>query len=58
MRKLVLRRVAENMGLPALIAKKPKRAVQYATGVNYALKKLAKKEKLSVSEYVSRLLVC
>ena len=33
LRKLVLRRVAENLGLPHFIAKKPKRAIQYATGV-------------------------
>jgi asparagine synthase (glutamine-hydrolysing) len=57
LRKLVLRRVAENMGMPELIVKKPKKAVQYATGINSALKKLAKKERLSVTEYVSRLFV-
>ena len=57
LRKLVLRRVAENLGLPTSIAQKPKKAVQYATGVNYALKKLAKKERTSVSEYVSRFFV-
>jgi len=55
LRKLVLRKVAENMGLPASITKKPKKAVQYATGVNSALKKIARKQETTVAEYVSKL---
>lgn len=55
LRKLVLRKVAENMGLPASITEKPKKAVQYATGINNALKKLAKKQKATVREYVNKL---
>jgi asparagine synthase (glutamine-hydrolysing) len=55
LRKLVLRKVAENMGLPPSIAEKPKKAVQYATGINNALKKLAKKQKTIVTEYVNKL---
>jgi asparagine synthase (glutamine-hydrolysing) len=55
LRKLVLRKVAENMGLPASITEKPKKAVQYATGINRALKKLAKQQKTTVAEYVNRL---
>jgi hypothetical protein len=43
------------MGLPASIAMKPKRAVQYSTGINVALKKLAKKQKATVKEYTNRL---
>jgi asparagine synthase (glutamine-hydrolysing) len=45
LRKLVLRKVAENLGLPKSISDKPKKAVQYATGVSDVLKKLAKKQK-------------
>jgi len=41
-RKLVLRKTAENMGLPESISRRPKKAVQYATGVDKALKRLAK----------------
>ena len=52
LRKLVLRRVAKNLGLPSFIADKPKKAVQYSTGVNEALGKLAEKQDLSVREYV------
>lgn len=55
LRKLVLRKVAENMGLPSSIAEKPKKAVQYATGINGALKKLAKKQKATVTEYINKL---
>jgi asparagine synthase (glutamine-hydrolysing) len=52
LRKLVLRKVAENIGLPASIAEKPKKAMQYATGINDALKKIAKGQKMTLSEYV------
>jgi asparagine synthase (glutamine-hydrolysing) len=55
LRKLVLRKVAENMGLPASITEKPKKAVQYSTGVNNALKKIAKQQKATVAEYVNKL---
>jgi len=55
LRKLVLRKVAENMGLPSSIAEKPKKAVQYATGINHAIKKLARKQKTTVTKYVNKL---
>lgn len=55
LRKLVLRKAAENMGLPVSVTAKPKKAVQYATGVDAALKKLAGKQKLTVGEYVHKL---
>ncbi len=55
LRKLVLRKVALNMGLPSSIAEKPKKAVQYATGINDALKKIAKKQKTTIAEYVNKL---
>jgi asparagine synthase (glutamine-hydrolysing) len=55
LRKLVLRKAAENMGLPASIVEKPKRAVQYSTGINDALKKMAKKQKRTTKEYVNKL---
>jgi asparagine synthase (glutamine-hydrolysing) len=52
LRKLVLRRVAKNLGLPSFIADKPKKAIQYTTGVNQVLGKLAEQQGLSVREYV------
>ncbi|MGD6810533.1 MAG: DUF7411 family protein [Candidatus Bathyarchaeia archaeon] len=55
LRKLVLRKVALNLGLPAAIADKPKKAVQYSTGINGAVKKIAKKHEKTVNEYISGL---
>jgi len=52
LRKNVLRKTAQDMGLPHFIANKPKRAIQYATGVNRAIKRLAKQRRLSVRDYV------
>ena len=55
LRKLVLRKTAENMGLPTSVTEKPKKAVQYSTGINNALKKIAKKQKATIAEYVKKL---
>lgn len=57
LRKLVLRKAAENMGLPVSVAEKPKKAVQYSTGVSNALKKIAKKQNATVAEYVKKLFI-
>jgi asparagine synthase (glutamine-hydrolysing) len=57
LRKLVLRKTAENLGIPQEIVNKPKKAVQYSTGINTALKKLAKKQNLTLSEYINRIFV-
>lgn len=57
LRKLILRKVAENLGLPKVIADKRKKAIQYATGVDNALRKIAKNKKLSTKEYVNRLYI-
>jgi asparagine synthase (glutamine-hydrolysing) len=57
LRKLVLRKVAVDMGLPSSIVEKPKKAVQYATGISDALKKLAKKQDRTVKDYVNMLFV-
>lgn len=54
LRKLVLRRVAENLGLPEHVVKKAKKAMQYTTGVNKALKALAKRQGTSVKEYLNK----
>ncbi|MFB0514374.1 MAG: asparagine synthetase B [Candidatus Bathyarchaeia archaeon] len=55
LRKRVLRKVAENLEIPDFIANRTKKAVQYATGVNKALRKLAKSEDLTVSDYLNQL---
>jgi asparagine synthase (glutamine-hydrolysing) len=49
-RKLVLRMVAEKMGLPHWIAAKPKKAVQYGTGISSALKRLSRRRKTDVGD--------
>ncbi len=54
LRKKVLRRTATMLGIPDFIAEKPKKAIQYTTGVNQALKGLAKKEGLTLREYVEK----
>jgi asparagine synthase (glutamine-hydrolysing) len=54
LRKTVLRKMAEDIGLPRFIVKKPKRAIQYSTGVNKVIKKLAKKKGYSTREYLQK----
>ena len=55
LRKLVLRQVGRDLGLPASIVEKPKKAIQYSTGVNNVLKKIAKRKKMTLSEYLNTL---
>ncbi len=52
LRKMVLRKVAKNLGLPQFIIEKPKRAIQYATGVSKALEKIAGRKGLRLKEYL------
>ena len=54
-RKLVLRKMAQNIGMPSSITEKPKKAVQYSTGINDAVKRIAKKKGKTVNEYVREL---
>ncbi len=57
LRKLVLRRLACRVGLSDSIVNKPKKAVQYATGVNGVLGKIAKNHGLTVREYLKGVFV-
>ena len=54
LRKLVLRKVAKDLRLPESVVEKPKKAIQYATGVNRILEKLARSEGMSIREYTQR----
>lgn len=54
LRKLVLRRVAAKLGLPKTVTDRPKKAMQYATGTDRALRRLAKAEHLTVGAYLNR----
>ncbi|HYB67970.1 MAG TPA: asparagine synthetase B [Candidatus Acidoferrales bacterium] len=52
LRKLVLRNLASNLGLPLLIVERPKKAVQYSTGVSQSLKKAARRKHQTLKQYV------
>jgi asparagine synthase (glutamine-hydrolysing) len=54
MRKIVLRRLGKNLGLPSSITEREKMAIQYATGVSKILKKLANNKGLSQKEYLQQ----
>jgi len=55
LRKRVLRKAAEDFDLPDFIANKAKKAVQYSTGVEKALWKLAKRKNLTPHEYCRKI---
>jgi len=50
--KLVLRRVAKLHGIPSSISERPKRAMQYSTGVNDSIRSLARDAGLTPQMYV------
>jgi asparagine synthase (glutamine-hydrolysing) len=54
-RKLVLRQLAKDLGLAEFIAERPKKAIQYTTGVSRVLKKLAKRNGLTVNGYLDKI---
>lgn len=54
LRKRVLRRLAHNIEIPCFMADKPKKAVQYTTGVTKALQRIAKGDGLVLKEYVKK----
>ncbi|NIU38438.1 asparagine synthetase B, partial [Candidatus Bathyarchaeota archaeon] len=55
LRKRILRRVAANLKIPDFIADRPKKAIQYATGTDKALRKIARSEGLTVRDYLNKL---
>ena len=55
LRKRVLRRVAQNLDIPGFMVDKPKKAVQYTTGVTKALQRLAKAENFTLREHVKKI---
>lgn len=55
LRKLVLRQVARDLGLPDFIVNKSKGAVQYTTGVNSAIRRIAQQGGLSMTEYCRKM---
>jgi len=55
LRKRVLRQVAQNLGIPMFIVNKTKKAIQYTTGVNRAIQKLAKRKGLTSGKFVEKI---
>ena len=55
LRKNVLRRTAFNLDIPDFIADKPKKAIQYTTGVTKTLKRIAKIEGLTLQKYITKI---
>ncbi len=51
--KLVLRRVAKLQRIPGSVSEKPKRAIQYSTGVAASIRVLSRKASLAPQEYIS-----
>ncbi|MBI5253006.1 MAG: asparagine synthase C-terminal domain-containing protein [Euryarchaeota archaeon] len=54
-RKYILREVARKRGLPEFIYAREKKAVQYSTGIDKALRKIAKEKGKSIEEYLRSL---
>jgi asparagine synthase (glutamine-hydrolysing) len=52
LRKKVLRTMARKIGLPELITERPKKAIQYSTGVNHAIRKIAREEGQALHQYL------
>ena len=52
LRKRILRQLAQDLGIPAFIAERPKKAIQFETGVDKTLRDLAKNKGLTSREYV------
>jgi asparagine synthase (glutamine-hydrolysing) len=55
-RKYVLRRVATNWNLPDVVANRPKKAVQYSSGVQKVLLKEAKRKGMTLGKFVESFL--
>jgi asparagine synthase (glutamine-hydrolysing) len=56
-RKLVLRALANQIGLPPLVVDRPKKAAQYSSGTAKAINKFAKKMDLTPQMYLKKRLV-
>ncbi len=54
LRKRILRHMAKSLRIPAFIAERPKRAIQYETGVDKALRNLARTKGLTLHEYIKQ----
>jgi len=53
-RKWILRDVAIKLGIPSTSAMRPKKAIQHASGVEKAIREIAKRHGLSASDYLEQ----
>jgi len=53
-RKWILRDVAIKLGIPSEIAMRPKKAIQHASGVEEAIREIARKHGLTASDYLEQ----
>ena len=51
-RKWILREAAIGLGIPSAVAMRPKRAIQYASGIEKAIRSIARRQQLDVSAYL------
>ena len=54
LRKRVLRLVAQKLGMPPFIVNRVKKAIQYGTGVDRVIRKIAKKKNLTPQKYINK----
>jgi asparagine synthase (glutamine-hydrolysing) len=54
LRKWILRDAAVKLGIPTMIAMRPKKAIQHASGVEKAIREIAKRHGLSASNYLKQ----
>lgn len=54
LRKRVLRLVAQKLGMPLFIVNRVKKAIQYGTGVDRVIRKLARKKDLTPQKYIKK----
>ena len=54
LRKRVLRRLGQMINLPKSVVERPKKAIQYATGIERALRHIAKNRNMTLTEYVMK----
>jgi asparagine synthase (glutamine-hydrolysing) len=53
LRKRILRLTGETLGIPSIITEKPKKAIQYSTGVEKAIRKLARIKRKTLAKYLA-----
>ena len=55
LRKRILRKAARKMGLPEALALKPKKAMQFSSGADKALRSLARERNLKVEDFLTEI---